>query len=103
MKVANCVAIDAIDSLMTLYGPHSTQLNMTSQNSLGIVTPATNFGLGFRPMSELTCSSIEQKMKIKLGSTQVTAKSDGGLSLYPSVSSCSFPVFCLEVYLSSQC
>jgi hypothetical protein len=75
---------------------------MTSQNSLGIVTPATNFGLGSRPMPELTCS-IEQKMKIKLGSTQATAKSDGGLSLYPSVSSCSFPVFCLQVYLSSQC
>jgi hypothetical protein len=36
-------------------------------------------------------------MKIRLGRTQVTAKSDGGLSLYPSSSSCHYPVLCIEV------
>ena len=37
-------------------------------------------------------------MKIQLGSTRVTAKSDGGLSLYlKKGTSCSYPIFCLDV------
>jgi hypothetical protein len=36
-------------------------------------------------------------MKIQLGTgVRVTAKSDGGLSLYRNTASCSYPVFCLE-------
>ena len=49
--------------------------------------------------------SVEQVMKIKLGTSQdgkstyqVEARSDGGLVLFPvKKSSCSFPVFCVEV------
>jgi hypothetical protein len=43
---------------------------------------------------------MEQKMKIQLHSTRVTAKSDGGLSFYTNSSSCSYPVLCLEVPFS---
>jgi hypothetical protein len=44
--------------------------------------------------------SMEQKMKIQLGSKRVTARSDGGISLHLNpASSCSYPVLCLEVIL----
>jgi hypothetical protein len=37
-------------------------------------------------------------MTIKLGSTKIAAKSDGGISIYPNASStCHFPVLCIEV------
>jgi hypothetical protein len=40
-------------------------------------------------------------MKIQLASKRVTARSDGGLSIYlNSTSSCSYPVLCLEVIQS---
>jgi len=49
--------------------------------------------------------TLKQVMKIKLGMSQdgkstyrVEARSDGGLVLFPvKKSSCSFPVFCVEV------
>jgi hypothetical protein len=36
-------------------------------------------------------------MKIRLGNTTVTAESDGGYSIYPNRSRCSWPVLSLEV------
>lgn len=36
-------------------------------------------------------------MRVRLGSTKVTIKTDGGISLYPGSTSCHFPVFCIEV------
>ena len=41
----------------------------------------------------------EQVMRIQLGATRVTAKSDGGLSFYPTLASApNYPVFCIEVF-----
>jgi hypothetical protein len=37
-------------------------------------------------------------MKIRLGNTTVTAESDGGYSIYPNLSRCSWPVLSLEVF-----
>jgi hypothetical protein len=45
--------------------------------------------------------SSEQTMQIQLGSTKVTAKSDGGISFYPTSSSLPlYPIFCIEVQFS---
>jgi hypothetical protein len=46
-------------------------------------------------------------MKIKLGqpkeskSTKIEARSDGGVSVYPTQSKCFYPVFCVEVIFFS--
>lgn len=60
-------------------------------------SPTSTYVSSFNDISD---HSSEQKMKIRLGPARVTAKSDGGLSLFlNSASSCSYPVFCLEVIL----
>jgi hypothetical protein len=49
-------------------------------------------------MTPLTLSS-EQTMHVQLGSIKVTAKSDGGISFYPTSSSSPvYPIFCIEVF-----
>ena len=52
----------------------------------------------------LLTSSSEQEMRITLGSTGVTVRSDGGLSFYPNpASSDNHPVLCIEVSSPLQC
>ena len=51
-------------------------------------------------LSFLICSP-EQSMTVQLGSVRVSVTSDGGYCVRVNSSSSSFPVFCLEAYLSS--
>jgi hypothetical protein len=46
-------------------------------------------------------SSAEQTMHIQLGSVHVTAKTDGGISFYPTSSSLPiYPIFSIEAFYS---
>ena len=85
---------------MTFYGPLSKQSKISWKSLLGILMALIDFEPRFMSSAVELITSNEQKMKIQLGleSKRITAKSDGGLSLYlNAVSSCSYPVFCLEV------
>jgi hypothetical protein len=65
--------------------------------------------LGFPASGISLIISEEQKMKIRLSQSKkckkvikVEAKSDGGISVYPNNSKCFYPIFSVEVSLSSS-